>query len=107
MRVRVDERRLHRVGLDYLRHAAVERFASWAVFEVWRRAGGARPVLLSTGAKWPHAVSYQTDDVLLVGRESSGVPHLAHAAADLRVRVPIGPGREDRTSISTGAGETS
>ena len=35
-----DVRRLRRVGLDYLDHASVERFASWAAFEAWRRAGG-------------------------------------------------------------------
>ena len=96
-----DERRLRRVGLDYLRHAAVERFASWAVFEAWRRAGGARLVLLSTGAEWPHhAVAYRASDVLLVGRESSGVPHLVHAAADLRVRVPMTPGRRSLNVVT-------
>jgi tRNA (cytidine/uridine-2'-O-)-methyltransferase len=40
-----DERRLRRVGLDYLNHAPVERVASWAAFEAWaprrRRTAGA------------------------------------------------------------------
>jgi tRNA (cytidine/uridine-2'-O-)-methyltransferase len=96
-----DERRLRRVGLDYLRHAAVERFASWAAFEAWRRAGGARLVLLTTRADRPHpAVAYRANDVLVVGRESSGVPHLVHAAADLRVRVAMAPGRRSLNVVT-------
>jgi tRNA (cytidine/uridine-2'-O-)-methyltransferase len=89
-----DERRLRRVGLDYLRQASIERFASWTAFEAWRSAGGARLVLLTTRADRPHhTVAYRANDVLLVGRESSGVPDLVHAAADLRVRVAMAPGR--------------
>jgi tRNA (cytidine/uridine-2'-O-)-methyltransferase len=89
-----DQRRLRRVGLDYLRHASVERFASWAAFEAWRRAGSARLVLLTPGADRPHhAVAYRANDVLLVGRESSGVPDMVVAATDLCVRVPMAQGR--------------
>jgi tRNA (cytidine/uridine-2'-O-)-methyltransferase len=31
--------------------------------------------------------------VLLAGRESAGVPDEVHAGADLRVRIPLAPGR--------------
>ena len=48
-----DERRLRRVGLDYLRHATVERFASLAAFQAWLRVDGARLVLLTTRAERP------------------------------------------------------
>jgi tRNA (cytidine/uridine-2'-O-)-methyltransferase len=93
-----DERRLRRVGLDYLRHASVERFASWAAFEAWRRARSARLVLLTTRADRPHhAIAYRANDILVAGRESSGVPDLVHAAADLRVRVAMAP---DRRSLN-------
>jgi tRNA (cytidine/uridine-2'-O-)-methyltransferase len=89
-----DQRRLRRVGLDYLRHASVKRLASWAAFEAWRRAGGGRLVLLTIRAERPHhTVAYRTNDVLMVGRESSGAPDFVQAAADLCVRVPMAPGR--------------
>jgi tRNA (cytidine/uridine-2'-O-)-methyltransferase len=95
-----DERRMRRVGLDYLRHASVERFASLAAFETSRRTGGARLVLLATRAEHPyHAVSYRPNDVLLVGRESSGAPDAVRAAADLQVRVPMAPGRRSLNVI--------
>lgn len=88
-----DERRLRRVGLDYLERADLDRFASWAAFERWRAAAGARLVLLTTGgAAAHHVVRYRSADVLLGGRESAGVPAEVVAAADLTVRVPIAPG---------------
>ena len=96
-----DERRLRRVCLDHLRHAAVERFASWAAFEAWRRAGRGRLVLLTTRADQPHhTVAYRADDVLIAGRESSGVPDLVHATADLRVRVAMAPGRRSLNVVT-------
>ena len=89
-----DDRRVRRVGLDYLRHARVERIASFAAFQQARGVGTVRLVLLTTRASRPYyAVAYRQDDILLVGRESVGVPDAVHAAADLRVRVPMAPGR--------------
>ena len=97
----LDARRLRRVGLDYLSQASIERFASWTAFEAWRRADGARLVLLTTrAADRYHQVDYRPDDILLVGRESSGVPDMVHAAADLSVRVPMAPGRRSLNVVT-------
>ena len=96
-----DERRLRRVSLDYLEHATLDRVGSFAAFQEARRARTARLVLLTTHACRPyHAVAYQPDDILLVGRESSGVPDMVHAAADLRVRVPMAPGRRSLNVVT-------
>jgi tRNA (cytidine/uridine-2'-O-)-methyltransferase len=35
------------------------------------------------------ALGFRPNDVLLCGRESSGVPEAIHGAADARVRVPM------------------
>jgi tRNA (cytidine/uridine-2'-O-)-methyltransferase len=89
----LDDRRLRRVALDYLSHLRLARFPSWPAFESWRNDQGARLVLLTTRTDLPyHAVRYRPDDVLLCGRETAGVPEEVHAAADLRVCVPIAPG---------------
>jgi tRNA (cytidine/uridine-2'-O-)-methyltransferase len=96
-----DERRLRRVGLDYLRHARLARFASWSAFDASRRGAGERLVLLTTRAERAyHEVSYRADDVLMVGRESAGAPALVHAAADLAVRVPMAPGRRSLNVVT-------
>jgi tRNA (cytidine/uridine-2'-O-)-methyltransferase len=88
-----DQRRLRRVGLDYLERVALTRLPSWSAFETRRRAEDRRLVLLTTRAATRHdAIGYQAGDILLGGRESLGVPDAVHASADLRVRVPLAAG---------------
>jgi tRNA (cytidine/uridine-2'-O-)-methyltransferase len=88
-----DQRRLRRVGLDYLERVALRRLPSWSALEDRRHAEGRRLVLLTTRAATRHdAVAYRHDDILLGGRESLGVPDAVHASADLRVGVPLAPG---------------
>ena len=88
-----DQRRLRRVGLDYLERVTLSRLPSWSAFEARRRAEGRRLVLLTTRAATRHdAIAYRPGDILLGGRESLGVPDAVHASADLRVRVPLAAG---------------
>ena len=78
--------------MDYLDAVEVARHASFAVFDAWRRAAGRRLVLLTTRADLPYTRAiFHDGDILLVGRESAGVPDDVHAAADERVRVPLKP----------------
>jgi tRNA (cytidine/uridine-2'-O-)-methyltransferase len=85
-----DQRRLRRVGLDYLERVALTRLPSWSAFEARRRAERRRLVLLTTHAATRFdAARYDQGDILLGGRESLGVPDSVHAGAELRVRVPI------------------
>jgi tRNA (cytidine/uridine-2'-O-)-methyltransferase len=87
----VDDRRIRRAAMDYVELAKISRHASWMAFQRDRRSG--RLVLLTTAAATglPDA-RFRTDDVLLLGRESAGVPAEVHEAADLRVRVPMQKG---------------
>lgn len=88
-----DQRRLRRIGLDYLEKAEITRWPSWRHFDEERRERGSRLVLLTTRADTAyHRVAYQADDILLGGRESAGVPDDVHEAADLRVHLPMMPG---------------
>jgi tRNA (cytidine/uridine-2'-O-)-methyltransferase len=69
------------------------RHASLGDFLAFRAAGQRRLVLLSTRAGLPyHRAVFRGDDVLMLGRESAGVPDSVHELADLRVRVPLRPG---------------
>ena len=86
-------RSLARAGLDYVDRASVQEHDSWARFETWRRDTGRRLVLLTTKAtSSAYEVAYRPDDILMVGRESAGVPDPVAAAADLRVRIPMRDG---------------
>jgi tRNA (cytidine/uridine-2'-O-)-methyltransferase len=83
-----------RAGMDYLDFVTLQRHASFDAFEAWRAAQGPsrRLVLLSTRADAAYTTcKYRSGDILLVGRESAGVPDDVFAAADLAVRIPMQP----------------
>jgi tRNA (cytidine/uridine-2'-O-)-methyltransferase len=83
----LSDRRLQRAGMDYRDLAALERHASWTAFE---RARTARLVLLTTSADRSFLdFAFGPDDILLLGRESAGVPDAVHARADARLRIPM------------------
>lgn len=87
------DRAFRRAGMDYLDQVMLRRHASWSAFEVWRRAQKLRLVLLTTHASRSYLdCDFRRDDILLVGRESAGVPDKVHEAADIRLRVPMRPG---------------
>jgi tRNA (cytidine/uridine-2'-O-)-methyltransferase len=88
----ISDRHFRRSGMDYLDHVDIARHASFAAFEAWRREAGRRLVLLTTVGSVPYtSFSFQPGDVLMVGRESAGVPDRVHEAADARIVIPILP----------------
>ncbi len=89
----VSDRAFRRAGMDYLDAVAIVRHASWRDFEAWRRHKGHRLILFTTAATASYLDhSFETDDMLLFGRESAGVPQEIHAAADARIVIPMRPG---------------
>ncbi len=100
----VSDRNLKRSALDYLPHAAFTEHDSWTHFLAWSAAEARRVVLLTTHASQPHHMArYQPDDILLLGRESAGVPDAVAAAAGLRVRIPMRPGMRSLNVAVAGA----
>ncbi|WDR05058.1 TrmH family RNA methyltransferase [Devosia rhodophyticola] len=84
---------MKRSGLDYLEHADFEEHSSFAQFDAWRRQADRRLVLLTTRASQSaYAAQYQSLDILLLGRESAGVPDSVADTADLKVRIPMRSG---------------
>jgi tRNA (cytidine/uridine-2'-O-)-methyltransferase len=89
----VSDRHFRRAGMDYLDRVEIVRHVSWDAFEAWRRAAGRRLVLLTTRAATAYTdFAFAPGDVLMVGRESAGVPDDVHAAADGRLLIPMRPG---------------
>ncbi|MCX8282339.1 tRNA (cytidine(34)-2'-O)-methyltransferase [Phyllobacterium sp. 0TCS1.6C] len=86
----ISDRSLKRAGMDYLEQAALRRHADWQTFESWRQAEKRRLLLFSTRAATAYtAFGFQAGDILLLGRESAGVPDNVHAAADARLIIPM------------------
>lgn len=81
---------LRRAGLDYLDEANVVEHVSFSAFDAWRRAAARRLILLTTKASQSaYAAEYHADDIIMVGRESAGVPDEVAEVCDLRVRIPM------------------
>lgn len=86
----LDDRRLKRAAMDYLAQAEIARHPSWAAF---RQSPPGRLVLLSTKARLPyHRFAFARDDVLLLGRETAGVPPEVAESVDASVLIPMRPG---------------
>ena len=106
----VSDRAFRRAGMDYLDHVTLVRHRAWQAFEDWRRAERLKLVLFTTkGATSYLDHAYAADEVLMFGRESSGVPEQVHAAADARLLIPMRPGlRSLNVAMATAmvAGET-
>lgn len=89
----VSDRNFRRAGMDYIERAAITRHASFAAFEAWRRGAGRRLVLAETDGATPYVdFAFVPGDVILLGRESAGVPAGVYAAADATVHIPQKPG---------------
>jgi tRNA (cytidine/uridine-2'-O-)-methyltransferase len=84
---------LRRSGLDYLDWAHMVEHDSFARFDAWRRENGKRLVLLTTKTeRSAYRLDFRPDDILMVGRESAGVPDAVAAIADEKIRIPMRQG---------------
>ena len=87
---------LRRAGMDYLDRVELIRDSSWQAFRA--QTAGRRLVLLSTKSTLPYTdFAFAEDDIIMMGRESAGVPDHVHAAADARLLIPM---REGLRSIN-------
>jgi tRNA (cytidine/uridine-2'-O-)-methyltransferase len=89
----VSDRHFRRAGMDYLDQVKIVRHNSWDAFESWRHEAGARLLLLTTrGSRSYLDCRYNPTDILLLGRESAGVPDQVFAVADERLAIPMQAG---------------
>ena len=83
-----DDARVRRTAMDYIDHVAIARHSS---FEAFRQTTGAQRLILFTtkASQSSYDFAYRSDDILLFGKESAGVPADVAALCDARVRIPI------------------
>ena len=79
---------LKRAGMDYLEIAAMQRHVSFDAFCEWRIKEQKRLVLLTTKTDKSYSdITFNENDILLFGRESSGVPESVHALVDEQLTI--------------------
>ena len=87
------ERALKRAGMDYLNLVKYRKHDSWEDFLAYRAVHPdeyGRLVLLTTHASKPYTeFEFLPNDVILMGRESAGVPQSVHNIADARLLIPM------------------
>lgn len=84
---------LKRAAMDYGAHVDVTRHADFEAFAAGRLGNGARLIALTSGGDASlYDVRFEAGDILLMGRESAGLPPELHQQADLRVRIPMAQG---------------
>jgi len=83
-----DDRRVRRTAMDYIDHVDVTRHPSFEAFQA--SIGDERLVLFTTkGSASAYTFPFASEDILIFGKESGGVPAEVAAACDARVRIPI------------------
>lgn len=89
----LDDRRLRRAGMDYLDNLRLCRHTSWGAYRQGRAGAPGRLLLLTTGGDVRYTdFAFASNDTLLVGRETGGVPGEVREAADARLLVPMAAG---------------
>jgi tRNA (cytidine/uridine-2'-O-)-methyltransferase len=80
-----------RAGMDYLDRATLLHDASWSDYR--KATSGRRSVLVTTKAAQPYAdFAFEQGDVIVMGRESAGVPDYVHSTVEARLLIPMMPG---------------
>ena len=100
----ISDRALRRAGMDYLAHVDLAIHDSWAAYTQSMCAKpGPRLLALTTRGDITYTdYTFQPTDVLLLGRESAGLPDQILASADARLRIPVRPGlRSLNVAIAT------
>lgn len=99
----LSSRELNRAAMDYRADAEMVLHDDWEIY-LQQKSADARLVLLTTrGAVGHTEFRFQPDDILLLGRESTGVPDHVHDRADHRVVVPMVPGARSLNVVVSGA----
>lgn len=95
---RTDDTNLKRAGMDYLSLAQLTKHDDFAAFEKWRKETKRRLILLTTKATQSYIdFEYEPSDILMLGRESSGVPKSVANVANERIIIPM---KEEARSIN-------
>ena len=101
----LNDKAIRRAAMDYGDCAKVSHHAGWVEFLAGVRQNSAvRLVLFTTRAAVPYIdFAFAPDDILLMGRESAGVPSDVHDAADARLFIPLSPAARSINVVTAAA----
>jgi len=87
---KLDDQQLKRAGMDYWRHVEWHRWPDWSSFHAQLLPEARLWFIESDGPRLYTEVSYGTNDYLVFGRETAGLPRrLLDANRDRWLRIPM------------------
>jgi len=86
----ISDRHLRRAGLDYWPWVPLHCHADLEAFQAERQRRGGRLVALSSQVDAAYMdFRFRSDDWLLFGRETDGLPNILQATAEARLTIPM------------------
>ncbi len=87
---KLDDAQLKRSGMDYWQHVVSRKWANWAAFAESVPAGARLWFIESAGPRLYSEVQYASEDYLVFGRETAGLPKaLLEEHRDTWLRIPM------------------
>ena len=84
----LDDTRFKRVIMDYINQSSIIRYINFK--ELLNKNKKSRIILMSTKAKKSlFKFKFKNNDIILLGRESKGVPEYIHNELKNRLKIPI------------------
>ena len=84
----LDDKRLKKVAMDYMNKSKIITYKSYENFLIEKKKS--RIILMTTKAKKNYySFKFKSQDTLLFGRESAGVPKIVHNNSYQRLRIPL------------------
>ncbi len=82
------ESEFKRTAMDYVNLMHITRHTSWTDFQ--KKTADMRKVLMTTkAAENLYDFQFKTNDIILMGRESAGVPENVHNDVEKRIIIPM------------------
>ena len=105
----IEDKRLKRASMDYYDYLDLKKHVSWEKFYNWSIKNKYRLILLTTKSnKSFYKYVFKSNDIILFGRESAGVPQSVHDSVDDRLKIPMVKGPRSinlSSSVAIVAGE--
>jgi len=96
------EAEFRRSAMDYIHHVTIIKHISWNA--MMRHKGRARVILVETDGTTPlWDFHFKPGDILLLGRESAGVPPEVYREVDATVKIPMKPGVRSMNVVTAAA----
>ena len=85
-----DDKRFQRSSMDYFKYTKYKKHLDWESFYNWSKENNYRLILLTTKSHNKYSnYKFQSNDILLFGKESAGVNPSVHESVDEQLTIPM------------------